>query len=223
MSSTSGGIINQALADLGVIRPGETVSATVTADCLLRLNQRLSAHSIEQLMAQTHVHTQYALQNGVVRYSMGVGGTFFTSSRPLKVTGWRANYGNFFSAGPILTFDELQAASRDSLGSTTSIPSAVGADTAYPWINVGVFPPPSSAAGTLELSYWAALTQFISSTDVVSLPDGWEDFLHTDLAVALLPRYGRQGFDPTVLLANAQTAKAKIADLNRSTQTPAAA
>lgn len=223
MSTTAGGIINEAFCDLGVIRPGEGVSATVMADCLMRLNQRLAAHSIEQLMAQTHVHTQYALQQGIVRYSMGVGGTFFTTSRPLKVTGWRANYGNFYSSGPVLTFDELQAASRDSLGSTTSIPSAVGADTAYPLINVGVYPPPSSAAGTLELSYWAALTQFIASTDAVNLPDGWEDFLHWDLAVALLPRYGRQGVDPTVLLSNAQQAKAKIADLNRSTQTPAAA
>jgi hypothetical protein len=94
----------------------------------------------------------------------------------------------------------------------------VGADMAYPLINVGVFPTPSATPGQIELSFWTAVTQFADLTTPYVLPDGWEDFLHFDLAMALLPRYGRQGFDPTVLAGNAQTSKAKIADLNRSAQ-----
>src|ERR1700709_2267350 len=157
MANTAGGIINEALCDLGVIRPGEIPSPLVTADCLLRFNQRLAAHSIEQLMAQNNVHSSYTLQPGVVRYTFGVGGTFGTGSRPEKGTGWRANFGTFYASGRVLTFDELQEASRDGLGSTTSLPSAVGADTAFPLINVGVFPPPNFQPGTIELSYSTAL------------------------------------------------------------------
>ena len=213
---TGNSIITQAFCDLGVIRVGETLSASVLADCLVRLNQRMSAHSIEQLMAQTQKHTVYNLQAGVSRYTFGVAGTFATAARPEKVTGWRASYGNFSSGGKILTFEELQEVSRDGLGSSTSIPQAVGGDTASPLINVGVFPVPSFTPGTLELSYWTALTQFADGTTIYAFPDGWEDFLHFDLAMALLPRYGRQGFNPEVLAANAQSAKAKIADLNRS-------
>lgn len=211
-------VILEALCDLGVIRPGETPSATVLTDCLTRLNQRIEAHSIEQLMAQTQLHATFSLQSGLSRYTFGVGGTFSTASRPEKVTGWRANNGSFQSGGAILTFEELQTASRDALGSTTSLPQAVGADTSFPLINVAVFPVPGASPATLELSYWIALQSFTSLLDAHTLPDGWSDFLHFDLAVALLPRYGRKEFDPTTLAANAQTSKGKLADLNRSTQ-----
>ncbi len=208
-------IILEALADLGTIRPGDTPPTLVMTDMLLRLNQRMYAHSIEGMLAQTQQHNTYPLQANTTRYTMGVGGTFNTNTRPEKVTGWRATYGTFFSGGKILTFDELQQASKgDALGSSSSIPSAVGADVAYPLINIGVFPAPNAFPGLVELSFYGALTQFNDLTTTYTFPDGWDDFLHYDLAMAVLPRYGRQGFDPSVLASNATAAKGKILNLN---------
>ncbi len=222
MSITALTIINEALADLGVIRPGEVVSALVQADCLLRLNQRMSAHSIEQLLVQTQVHSVYAMGANTTRYTFGKGGQFPTTSRPEKLISWVAYSGNFRTGGMVVTFPELQAASRDALGTVSNLPSVVGADTTFPLMNVGVFPAPSGV-GTLELTYWMAVQQFadlnITSYD---FPDGWDDFLHFDLAMALLPRYGRQGFDAAALASNAATSKAKITTLNQpSTQAAA--
>ncbi len=208
-------IINQALADLGTIRPGDTMPALVMDDLLLRLNQRMLAHSIEGMLAQTNQHDIYNLQSGVSHYTLGIGGSFGTNTRPEKVTGWRAFYGPFFSGGKILTFDELQQASKgDSLGSLSSIPSAVGADVAYPLINIGVFPAPNAFPGQIEISFYGALQQFADLNATYTFPDGWDDFLHFDLAYAVLPRYGRQGVDPTALANNAQSAKGKILALN---------
>ncbi len=218
MSVSATTIILEALSDLGTIRAGDTPPTLIMNDMLLRLNQRMSAHSIEGMLAQTQQHNTYSLQVNVVRYTFGVGGTFPTSTRPERVTGWRAVYNTFFSGGKILTFDELQQASKgDSLGSTSSIPSAVGADVAYPLISVGIFPAPNAFPGLLELSFYGALSQFADLTTTYTFPDGWDDFLHYDLAMSVLPRYGRQGFDPSVLAANATAAKGKILNLNAPT------
>ena len=224
MSITALTVISEALADLGVIRPGEVVSTTVQTDCLLRLNQRMSAHSIEQSLVQTNVHSTYNLQAGVSRYTFGVGGVFSTSTRPEKISGWKASFGFFQVGGSVLTFAQLQAQSKDGIGTTSVIPAMLGADVAYPLINIAIFPAPSAFPGLLELSYWAALSQFadLNSTNY-TFPDGWDDFLHFDLAMALLPRYGRQGFDSAALAANMQTSKAKILTLIQAPGVQAAA
>lgn len=215
-SITGESVVNLAMADLGVIRPGEAVSTTVMTDCLLRLNQMLASLSIEQLMSQSKRVGSFPLSAGVSRYTFGVGGGFGTAVRPQKATAWRASYGNFQSGGPVLTFEELQSVSRDGVGGSATIPSAVGADTSSPLINVGVFPVPGSVAGTLELTYWIALVPFVTGAAAVDWPDGWGDFLHFSLAIELSPRYGRQGANPSALISNFQMAKAKVADLNRS-------
>jgi hypothetical protein len=258
-TSTAQAIIGLALEDLGVIRPGETVSTTVLNNCLLRLNQRMLAHSTEDLVPQTAVNATYNLQVGVSRYTLGAGGVFNSSVRAMRVRAWKAAFGIYTTGGRPLSFAEMDAAAAESVVAfqkanaevyaaqaalvgqvrgimapynqalfftfpsptleLVSVPLFLAADTSYPLINIGVFPAPAYA-GTLELSYLTALTEFASLAGTLTLPEGWEDFLHFDLAMALLPRYGRQGFNPEVLAANAQNAKAKLVDLNRMSQAP---
>lgn len=105
-------IINAALDDLGVIRPGETVSATILNDCLLRLNRRMSAHSVEQLMAQNQVNGQFALTAGVSRYTLGSGGTFNAGARAERVSAWRSSFGIYATGGAPLLFSEFDAAAQ---------------------------------------------------------------------------------------------------------------
>ncbi len=207
----------ESMCDLGVIRPGEGLTSTVLADLLIRLNQFIGSASVEQLMTWLQKHTSYTLQAGVSRYTFGVGGTFNTAARPIKATAWRSVYGTFSSGGPVVTMEELQAASQAPHGEASSIPVAVGADTASPLMTIGVHPIPNSAPGTLELSYWNAITPFAAlSTTLASIgfPDGWEEFLHQNFAIAILPRYGRQGFNPEALIKMAQLSKERLANLN---------
>lgn len=216
--ATAADLIHMSFADLGVIRVGETLSTGIQNDALIRLNTFVNSAAIQQVMSFLQKHTTYSLQSGVSRYTFGVGGTFNTAARPQKATAWRALSGTFGSGGLVLTMEELQAQSKAAFGETTSIPSLVGADTASPLITVGVNPIPNSAPGTLELSYYSAITAFALLTTTlasVGFPDGWEEFLHFNFAIALLPRYGRQGFKPDALIVNAQNAKEALANLNR--------
>lgn len=225
MPTTAQDIIVESFCDLGVYRPGDTPSTTVLNDGLVRLNQFVGSVSVEQLMTFLQKHTSYSLQSNVSRYTFGVGGVFSTALRPVKATAWRALYGSFSSGGPVVTLEELDSASRASLGETTAIPGVVGADTAYPLITVGVHPMPNANPGSVELTYYTAIPSFAAlATTLVSVgfPDGWEEFLHFNFAIALLPRYGRQNFSPDALIKNAQLAKEKLATLNAPQAGPAA-
>ncbi len=215
----------ESMTDLGVTRVGEVPSPGILADLLIRLNQFVSSVSIEPLLSFLQKHTVETLQSGVSRYTVGVAGAFPTVARPMKLTAWRALSGTFSSGGMVVTFEELQAASQATLGETSALPRVVGADTASPLMNLGVHPIPN-AGSSLELTYTIAITPFASlSTTLASVgfPDGWEEFLHFNFALALLPRYGRQGFSPDALIKNAQLAKEKIAALNQPTPQQAAA
>ncbi len=208
----------ESMTDLGVTRVGEVPSPGILADLLIRLNQFVSSVSIEPLLSFLQKHTVETLQSGVSRYTVGVAGAFPTVARPMKLTAT-------MPTGILSPNEELQAASQATLGETSALPRVVGADTASPLMNLGVHPIPNAAA-SLELTYTIAITPFASlSTTLASVgfPDGWEEFLHFNFALALLPRYGRQGFSPDALIKNAQLAKEKIAALNQPTPQQAAA
>ena len=97
--------------------------------------------------------------------------------------------------------------------SNAAVPMVLGADTAWPLANVRIFPAPASAA-SVELTYWVPLTAFTAVSDAVSLPPGFEQMLHSNLAVVLYPQYPRAGGIPPELAALAQNSKAAIIQQN---------
>ncbi len=217
-------IIDAAFVDLGTIQPGMSITTAMRTDAQKRLNQLLSSLSTEGLSAFNQVKQPFQLLNGITAYTLGSGGTFGTTGnlRALRVTSWRAYYaGVLHDGGPILPLDQFGAVAKQANGEVSAIPKAVGADTSYPLINVRVFPPPSSAPGTLELAYWTPITQVADFTVAANQPEGWEHMLHFNLAVALAPQYARQGGISPELAANAQNSKASLVSQNAPAGPPA--
>jgi hypothetical protein len=210
-------ILTEAFLDLAVIAPGETISTAMQTDAFLRLNQLLGSLSTEGATVFNQVEQTFNLVAGSVNYTLGSGGTFSTTGglRAQKVTAWRANAsGVLSSGGPALSMAEFGAIARQERGRLTAIPEAVGADTNYPLINIAVYPPPSSSPGTLTLHYWTPIPAFATVGDTVSLPPGYEDMLHFNLAVRLAPQYARATGITQELAANAQNSKASIIQQN---------
>lgn len=215
--STPRTIINQAFQDLKVLAPGGAVSSTVEADAFIYLNQLISSVSIEKPISFNQVIQTFNLLYAQDSYTLGSGGSFATTGgkRAVRAMFWRAKYGGVLSGGgPVLSLEEFTAQAKQMIGESAPIPALVGADTAYPLINVRVHPPPSFVVGTIELGYWTPITQFATVTDVLAFEDGWEEFLHFQLAIILYPQYGRTGGIDPVLAANAQNAKARIVAMN---------
>jgi hypothetical protein len=209
-----GDIINEAFEDLGVIQPGEIISPTMQASAFLVFQQMYSSWAAEQTMAYLTVHKGFPLSPGTVAYTLGAGGSLNAGVRVVRVTGWTASSGGFRNGGSILSLEAIHAQAKDVIGRTSILPEAVGCDGAFPLINLEVFPAPAANPGTLELDYYTPLIAPVNVADDITLPEGWEEALHFNLAIALSPQYARVGGVPPALMANAQNSKAVIVQRN---------
>ena len=216
---TGNDVIDQSFVDLGVIQPGDSITTTLRTPAQVQLNALLSSLSTEQLTAFQQVMQVFNLVAGQTAYTLGSGGSFATTGglRAMRVTAWRAAYANLLSSGGrVLSMDEFGAAAQQAqpAGETAPIPKIVGADTSYPLINVRVLPPPGSFPGTLELAYYTPLTQITDFTVALTLPDGWLQMLHWNLAEQLYSQYARPGQTIDVIAAEAQKSKAALVAQN---------
>jgi len=209
-------IITEAFLDLGLIAPGQTITSEEQADAFLRLNQMLKSWSNEHVSIFTEAHTVYALVAGTSAYTMGVGGTFTTALRPVKICGASAVSGGFRAPVKVMGFEEYHATVDDGRGVTAILPQALARDNSFPLVNLRVFPTPAPSPGSIEIDYWTELTAFATVGDTVSLPAGFEDALHFNLATRIYPQYAKlSGLDAGLAL-NAQLTKTAITALAAS-------
>lgn len=247
MANLVSDLIDEAFIDLGMTQPGVTVSSATQTNAFRMLNQMLLNWSAEGDTVYGKVMQTFTLVAGTSAYTLGSGGTFATSGglRAQKITAWLATAGNMREGGAPLSMEEFAAASvaaqaalealymeAATEGVVTTVPAPlvapvpllVGADTAYPLINVRVYPQPSSAAGNLELAYWVPIVAFSAVSDgLTGLPPGYEAAIHWNLAVELYPQYARAGGTALeVLLSRAQNDKAAIVEQNKMITAPMA-
>jgi hypothetical protein len=210
-------LIDQAFVDLNVIQVGEAITTAMRTDARNRFNQLLSSLSTEGLTAFNQTTGTFPLVSGLTNYTLGVGGMFNIAVRAQRVTAWRATFGGILSSGGrALSLEEFGASAMQAqpAGETAPIPKILGADTAYPLINIRILPPPGASPGLLELAYWTPITQVTDFTaDISGVPEGWQQMLHFNLAVALSSQYTRGGISQE-LAANAQNSKASLVSQN---------
>lgn len=213
--STWNELIDQSFTDIGTIQPGESITAAMRTHAQGLLNQLLSSLSTEGATAYTQKTYAFNLAAGQSSYTLGAGGTMNTTERVQRLTGWRANYSTLLQGGgPVVSLSDFGALAATKDGEVTSIPRVVGADTAYPLINVRVSPPPSNQPGSIEFTGWTAIAQVADFTATPTLPEGWPLMLRLQLALLLYPAYARQGGIPQELAASALNAKASIVNQN---------
>jgi hypothetical protein len=208
-------LIDGAFTDIGTVQPGESITTAMRTHAQGLLNQLLSSLSTEGATVYTHKTYSTILQAGTVAYTVGSGGSLNAGERVQRLTWWRAYYaGVLHSGGPVLSLDQFGAVAKQADGAVKPIPDAVGADTAYPLLNMRLFPPPSVSGGTLEVGGWVPLAAISDFTVTPTLPAGWELMIRLQLALLLYPTYARQGGIPQELAANAMNAKAAIVNQN---------
>lgn len=213
--STWSDLITQAFIDVGYIRPGATITTTMRDAAFLILQQMISSLSNEQAMNYVAYHQGFTMVAGTSTYTVGAsGGTLTSTARPVRITGWQSVSGNYRNGGKIMGWDEFHATVKDPLATASVLAGAVAADQGYPVINIVVFPTPAATPGTLYLDYYSPLTAPAAVGDAVTLPDGWDEMLHFNLAIALAPQYARGGEASKILAAMAANTKDAIAAKN---------
>lgn len=217
--STPATIINQALENLGVIRPAETISPDLLASCFLALQQRWDLMSLDQLFTYAWYHQQFAMTAGTSAYTVGLAGTLTATADPIRIVGWRSQSGNFSNAGTPISFEQFEANVKDPLSTTSVLAQVVAVDGQVPTKNIRVFPVPATSPGAMILDYFGKMVALATTGQTLSFGPGYEDFMHNDLAVLLYPRYARQGaLSLQALNANRENALNLIRGLNASIQ-----
>jgi hypothetical protein len=214
--ATVSDIIFEAFLDLGLVAAGQAVTTEEQTDAFLRLNQMLRSWSNEHVSIFTESHTPYPLVAGTSAYTLGVGGSFVTAARPVKIFGCSATSGGFRVPVKVMGFEEFHSSVDDGRGIVAILPQAMARDNSFPLVNLKFFPTPAPAPGTVEIDYWTELTQFASPADTVNLPPGFEDALHYNLATRLYPQYARVANVDPMLAINAQLTKTSITALTAS-------
>lgn len=208
-------IINQAFEALGVIRPGEAVTTAIQTSAFLVLGERWALAQLDRAMSNQVFHQSFTLTAGTSIYTVGTGGSLVSTANPIRITGWASVSGNFRNGGSPMSFEEFAAKIKDPLGASTVLVQELAADNAAPPINIRVFPTPAASPGALILDYFGQMTQFATVGDTLSFAPGYNEFLRTDLAMALYPQYARAtALTMQALAQNLANAKNTIRALN---------
>lgn len=209
-------LISSSLRLCGVLASGETPSAAEAADALLILNQMLDSWSAEQLAVFTETIATYALTPGVQNYTLGTGGTL-NGVRPAKIDRMSSLTFNNPAQPLELPMDLLSDADWQAIpvkAVSSTYPTKCYDDGAFPFRNIGFWPIPSAACSVIVYG-WTALTSFPDLVTDITFPPGYLKAIRYNLAVDLSPEYGRS-IQPEVA-AQAISSKAVIMSMNIET------
>jgi hypothetical protein len=201
-------IIDDSLFYIMAYGPGETVSTDDQTFALRCVNRLLDSWSAQKLSPIGVKQANYAL-TGAGRYAYGIGQTWSSTTRPIKVKAASTIAGNGLESPARIVTAEEWVTIRDKTRVGLVIESLLY-DGGYPTGNVYVTPMP--AAGTCSLWTYEAIGDFVYLTDTVALPPGYETALVKAFAMELCIPFGRP--IPDGLPQMAQAAMLSIQTLN---------
>lgn len=209
-------LISDAYCDTGATAPGETPESTELDRGLRILNQILSSRSLERDFVYTAKHETFALVANINSYTMGSGGSWSTTARPVRITGAMAYSGKFQQGVAVMNMEKFTQAIANNAGLTATLPQQMGVDTGAPLLTIRVFPTPNDSA-FIEVHSWQPLTAFALLSDTVTFPvPGYEAALRSELAATLAPGLGRP---VTVEMAgNMNRFNQRVVNLNASVE-----
>lgn len=210
--ATAQDIITGALIDIGEVGAGEVCSDDDLNYGLIRLQGILDTWSTERLSLYCVFQALFTLIANQQDYTFGPSAADFTSiGRPVLIQTMSIVLSGTTIELPMNMLTSKQWAMIPEKGLTGMLPTDVYLDQQFPNTGIHLAPIPSGTPG-LKIFYWAALQQFASLADTLSMPPGYLDALKYTLMLHLSPAYEKP-IDPAIL-ALAQSKKAAIQTIN---------
>ena len=215
--STVSDLIHSSFRLIGAIAAGEILETNELNDAFISLNQMLSSWNTEgaSLVGRQRQTVSVSQTNG----------PFALSMQPVRIEAASCSISGVDSGLEIVDSVGWEAIPTPEKQMQSIFIRKLYCDYQFPNSSVYIWPTPR-IPGTLELWTYVTMAQFVTVSDTINLPPGYEAALRYNFAVALLPEYPRAQADPT-LPAQAQNFKASIVQLNNQnharTAAPAAA
>ncbi len=187
-------ICADALMEIGVLAPGESMSAENGAVALKRVQHMLGAWQADRLTLAVQTRTTFTLTSGTSTVTLGPSGATVTMTRPVWIDGCAYVIPGSSPAVevPIAIMDRDQYAATTIKALTSSLPTQCFYQTAL--------------TGVLgSLYFWPQVTQNVTIAlyapqgigvpttldDVLGGPDGYQEAFMYNLAVRLLTPFGQ--------------------------------
>ncbi|MGE5621433.1 MAG: hypothetical protein ACM3VY_00250 [Candidatus Bathyarchaeota archaeon] len=203
-------LITSALADIGAVAVGETLSADEANDALNVLNAMIDSWSAQHLAVYHIANVSGTLVPGQADYDIGTGASIFNTDRPIELKQAFVRRGTLDFPVNLINNNQYDRIGIKSLAAPW--PRQLYYETSYPMGSLHVWPVPSEA-NTLFLSVDQVFSRFTDLSQQVSFPPGYEEALRTNLAVRLCPRNGRPVTPDLAELASGSKAVIKRANL----------
>jgi len=200
-------VITDALAEIGVASPGETVSTEDRTYGLNKLNRLLSSWIAEKI-AVYGINVLDFTSTGAETYTFGSGGSGATT-RPAAIV----------AVGVVNGSKSAAARMMDAAGYTAALDkSRAGIFAEIAYYNAG-FPlgtlylsPKPASGGTIRVHNIQPLTAYAAVTDTVTLAPGYDRAVISNLALDMAAAYGAPGGAAQIqtLMAMAKEAKQAV-------------
>ena len=185
--ATGQSLIERALRLIVAIGTAEPVSAIDQTNRLADLNAMLDSWNAQRPCIYSTPRTSLTLQANHNPHTIVTGGDF-NVTRPPKIESASILDSNQEYPLNVLSRDEYQAVTAKL--TTSTIPTDIWYDPAYPLGNIHLYPVPSTANG-LILYPWTLLTTAITWAATLAFPPGYEEAIVYNFAIRVAPEYGR--------------------------------
>jgi hypothetical protein len=216
-------LIRLALQSFGAIEQGEDVSADEENDALMVMNEMLDDFSTESLLIYTVQRRVYNLAGITQTYTYGPGGNWDpTPDVPAPIEDvyimlQQANAQTTELPVRIVSYDEWAAIPVKSTQSP--IPLQVWIDYQNPLCNFSFYPIPNNSSYQIVLYTWQTLGQVTNITNSIIFPKGYASLIRKNLALRLLPHYGKSRTDEPDIAVEASEAKKRVKLINQRMKT----
>lgn len=203
--------IQMALKILGVLSPGETVTAEDEADAFTLLNGLMDSFGTQRMTPFTVARSPYTWTASASSKTLGASGADFTQQRPISFESAAFIPTGTTTELELAVYGQREYAALVDKTLTSTQPGTLYVESTHPLMILRLFPIPT-AAGTLVLYYPTALTQFANYTTSYTFPNGYARMLHYNLAKELIPIFN---VPPSRIPMVMQIATDTLADVKR--------
>lgn len=208
--SSIGDLITDAFTEIRVARAGDVLAPEVMADGLSVLNRLFDFWNSKRRALYADQYVDYTLTPSLSPHTIGPGGTFNVTARPVEIEAIALNLGGGVFTPPL---NNRSAGWYSALGApnlTGSIPTDFYYKADWPLGAIYFFTIPTTAYAA---RVWTRkLLAAVVDTDTFTMPQGYQHAITMRLAVMLAPRYGQTASEDTKTAA--RMAEAQIFENN---------
>lgn len=179
-------IITDALQDLSIYGPGETVSADDAQKCLRTLNKMLSQWQAQKLYVPGLQDVSFS-PTGAVSYAIGPSATI-NVTLPVQIDSAFYRLNNIdYPVTVITSFEDYSNITLKTIAGT--IPNAIFYERSYPQGTIYIWP--QTSAGEIHLITRDVLTQYTFLTDDINVPAEYALAMQLSLEELVARTYGK--------------------------------